>query len=109
MWHPETHGGARRSSEGDRRNLLAFGDHSRHYRPKKSGRRVAGERGKAPAACPADPGGGGVGTASGAAFEMVFPLKRADGMFRPFLTRVNPLRNDAGQVLYWFGTNTDIS
>ncbi len=46
---------------------------------------------------------------SGEPFDMVFPLKGADGMFRPFLTRVNPLRNDDGRILYWFGTNTDIS
>ncbi|MFO0968892.1 MAG: PAS domain S-box protein [Gemmataceae bacterium] len=47
--------------------------------------------------------------ASGAAFDMVFPLRGADGLFRPFLTRINPLRNDDGRILYWFGTNTDIS
>lgn len=46
---------------------------------------------------------------TGLPFEMVFPLKAADGRFRPFLTRVNPLRNDQGSTLYWFGTNTDIS
>jgi PAS domain S-box-containing protein len=45
---------------------------------------------------------------TGLPFEMVFPLKAADGQFRPFLTRVNPLRNDQGRILYWFGTNTDI-
>jgi PAS domain S-box-containing protein len=42
-------------------------------------------------------------------FDMVFPIKGADEQFRPFLTRVNPLRDGAGQILYWFGTNTDIS
>ena len=47
--------------------------------------------------------------ASGSPFEMVFPLKGADGRFRPFLTRVNPLRDENGCILYWFGTNTDIS
>ena len=47
--------------------------------------------------------------ASGEPFDMVFPLKGADNLFRPFLTRVNPLRDEAGRVLYWFGTNTDIS
>lgn len=46
---------------------------------------------------------------SGAPFDMVFPLKGADDQFRPFLTRVNPLRDDSGKILYWFGTNTDIS
>jgi PAS domain S-box-containing protein len=47
--------------------------------------------------------------ASGEPFDMVFPLKGADGQFRPFLTRVNPLTNEGGQILYWFGTNTDIA
>ncbi len=47
--------------------------------------------------------------ATGEPFDMVFPLKGADGQFRPFLTRINPLRDEAGQVRYWFGTNTDIS
>jgi PAS domain S-box-containing protein len=47
--------------------------------------------------------------ASGTPFDMVFPLRGADGRFRPFLTRINPLRNDQGRILYWCGTNTDIS
>jgi PAS domain S-box-containing protein len=47
--------------------------------------------------------------ATGAPFEMVFPLKGADGIFRPFLTRVLPLRNADGRVVRWFGTNTDIT
>lgn len=47
---------------------------------------------------------------TGSPFEMVFPLRAADGSFRPFLTRVEPLRDEAdGRILYWFGTNTDIS
>jgi PAS domain S-box-containing protein len=47
--------------------------------------------------------------ASGKPFEMVFPLRGADGTFRPFLTLVTPLKDEAGQVVRWFGTNTDIS
>ena len=47
--------------------------------------------------------------ARAAAFDMVFPLRGADGAYRPFLTRVNPLRDPKGRVLYWFGTNTDVS
>jgi PAS domain S-box-containing protein len=47
--------------------------------------------------------------AHGEPFEMVFPLKGADGRFRHFLTRVNPLRDPEGNVLSWFGTNTDVS
>lgn len=47
--------------------------------------------------------------ASGELFDMVFPLRGADGVFRPFLTRVMPLRDKDGQITRWFGTNTDIS
>ena len=46
--------------------------------------------------------------ASGEAFDMTFPLRSADGVFRSFLTRVIPLKNAAGQVSQWFGTNTDV-
>ena len=46
--------------------------------------------------------------ASGQPFDMVFPLKGADGSFRPFLTRVQPIRDASGRVARWFGTNTDI-
>ena len=47
--------------------------------------------------------------ATGEAFEMTFPLRGADGVFRPFLTRGFPLKDAAGRVVQWFGTNTDIS
>ncbi|MDP9087729.1 MAG: PAS domain S-box protein, partial [Pseudomonadota bacterium] len=42
-------------------------------------------------------------------FDMVFPLKGSDGQFRHFLTRVVPIKDEAGNVTRWFGTNTDIS
>jgi len=45
----------------------------------------------------------------GTPFEMEFPLRGADGVFRMFLTRVLPLKDSRGQVVRWFGTNTDIS
>ncbi len=45
---------------------------------------------------------------TGQPFEMVFPLRGADGVFRSFLTRVFPIRNKEGIVIRWFGTNTDI-
>jgi PAS domain S-box-containing protein len=45
---------------------------------------------------------------TGAPFEMTFPLKGADGSFRPFLTRIVPLRDSAGRVVRWFGTNVDV-
>jgi PAS domain S-box-containing protein len=47
--------------------------------------------------------------ATGEPFNMVFPLRASDGGFQPFLTRVNPLRDERGRILYWFGTNTDIT
>jgi PAS domain S-box-containing protein len=47
--------------------------------------------------------------ATGEPFGMVFPLRGADGVFRPFLTRVQPLRDEDGRITRWFGTNTDIS
>ncbi len=46
--------------------------------------------------------------ASGASFEMIFPLRGADGQFRQFLTRVEASRGEDGRILHWFGTNTDI-
>ncbi|MFL5606116.1 MAG: PAS domain-containing protein [Gemmatimonadaceae bacterium] len=45
---------------------------------------------------------------TGEPFEMTFPLRDADGVFRQFLTRVEPVRNTAGSVTRWFGTNTDV-
>jgi PAS domain S-box-containing protein len=50
----------------------------------------------------------GASIESGEPFEMEFPLKGADGAFRWFLTRVNPLRDSEGRIVRWFGTNTDI-
>jgi PAS domain S-box-containing protein len=47
--------------------------------------------------------------ATGEPFEMTFPLKGKDGIFRPFLTRVVPLRGPAGAIVRWLGTNVDIS
>jgi PAS domain S-box-containing protein len=46
--------------------------------------------------------------ATGQRFEMEFPLRGADGRFRIFLTRVEPVRDAQGNVVRWFGTNTDI-
>ena len=47
--------------------------------------------------------------ATGQPFDMVFPLRGADGEFRPFLTRVMPVCDGDGKVVRWFGTNTDIT
>ncbi len=42
-------------------------------------------------------------------FEMTFPLRGADGVFRSFLTRVVPIYDATGKLVQWFGTNTDIT
>ena len=34
-------------------------------------------------------------------FDMVFPLKGADGQFRPFLTRIVPIKDASGSVTRW--------
>lgn len=47
--------------------------------------------------------------AAGEPFEMTFPLRGRDGIFRPFLTRIIPLRDDDGRITQWFGTGTDVS
>jgi PAS domain S-box-containing protein len=46
--------------------------------------------------------------AGGRAVELTFPLRGADGTFRQFLTRVQPLTDPDGKVVRWFGTNTDV-
>jgi PAS domain S-box-containing protein len=45
----------------------------------------------------------------GQMFDMEVPLRGADGIFRPFLTRVLPLKDAAGDILEWFGTCTDVT
>jgi PAS domain S-box-containing protein len=46
---------------------------------------------------------------SGTPWEDTFPLRGADGGYRWFLSRALPIRNEAGEVVRWFGTNTDIT
>lgn len=46
---------------------------------------------------------------TGTPFEMTFPLRSASGAFRQFLTRVIPVRNRAGEIVRWFGANTDVT
>jgi PAS domain S-box-containing protein len=45
---------------------------------------------------------------SGEPFEMEVRLRRSDGEFRWFLTRVAPVRDRDGTMARWFGTSTDI-
>jgi len=46
--------------------------------------------------------------ASGEAGEIEARLRRFDGEFRWFLFRTSPWRDGSGQVVKWYGTNTDI-
>jgi PAS domain S-box-containing protein len=46
--------------------------------------------------------------ASGEPGEIEARLRRFDGEYRWFLFRANPLRDDSGNVVKWYGTNTDI-
>ncbi|MBW4518961.1 MAG: PAS domain-containing protein [Scytolyngbya sp. HA4215-MV1] len=45
---------------------------------------------------------------TGTLWEDTFPLRGQDGTYRWFLSRAIPIRNEAGQMIRWFGTNTDI-
>jgi len=47
--------------------------------------------------------------ATGEPFEMVMPLRGADGRFRHFLTRALSFKDENGKVVQWFGTNTDVT
>lgn len=47
--------------------------------------------------------------AAGKPFEMTFPLRGADGIFRPFLTRIEPMHDVHGTVQNWFGANVDVT
>jgi PAS domain S-box-containing protein len=47
--------------------------------------------------------------ATGEPFDMVFPLRGKDAMFRLFLTRAVPLRDEEGRLIRWFGTSTDVT
>lgn len=44
----------------------------------------------------------------GEPFTMGFPLRSKSGAYQWFLTRVVPLKDSAGNVVRWFGTNTNI-
>ncbi|TXR47044.1 PAS domain-containing sensor histidine kinase [Phyllobacterium endophyticum] len=46
--------------------------------------------------------------ASGEPAEAEERLRRSDGEYRWFLFRAVPLRDEAGKVVRWYGTNTDI-
>jgi PAS domain S-box-containing protein len=46
---------------------------------------------------------------TGTPWEDTFPLRGRDGSYRWFLSRALPIRNQAGEVVRWFGTHTDVT
>src|SRR5947207_5629840 len=46
--------------------------------------------------------------ASGEGGEIEARLRRHDGAYRRFLIQVGPLQDDSGEIVRWYGTNTDI-
>jgi PAS domain S-box-containing protein len=46
---------------------------------------------------------------TGTPWEDTFPLRGKDGTYRWFLSRALPIRNEAGDIVRWFGTNTDVT
>jgi len=46
--------------------------------------------------------------ATGERYEVEFRLRRADGAYRWHLARALPIRDSAGDLVRWIGTNTDI-
>jgi formate hydrogenlyase transcriptional activator len=45
---------------------------------------------------------------SGKAGEIEARLRRHDGVYRCFLIRVEPLRDESGKIVRWYGTSTDL-
>jgi PAS domain-containing protein len=35
-------------------------------------------------------------------------MRRFDGAYRWFIFRANPLRNESGKIVRWYGTNIEI-
>jgi diguanylate cyclase (GGDEF)-like protein/PAS domain S-box-containing protein len=46
--------------------------------------------------------------ATGSPFEIEYRFRQADGVYRWFLGRANPGRDEKGTIIKWFGTCTDI-
>lgn len=46
---------------------------------------------------------------TGESWEDTFQLRGREGVYRWFLSRAVPIRNDDGDIVRWFGTNTDIT
>jgi PAS domain S-box-containing protein len=45
----------------------------------------------------------------GEPWEDTFPLRGKDGIYRWFLSRALPIRDETGRIQSWFGTNTDVT
>ena len=45
----------------------------------------------------------------GRAWEDTYRLRRADGQYRWFLAQAKPVRDAAGRIAWWIGTNTDVT
>jgi PAS domain S-box-containing protein len=46
---------------------------------------------------------------TGSPWEDTFPLRGRDGSYRWFLSRALPIHNEAGDLIRWFGTLTDVT
>jgi PAS domain S-box-containing protein len=46
---------------------------------------------------------------TGQEWEDTFPLRGRDGSYRWFLSRAVPIRDEQGEIVRWFGTNTDVT
>jgi PAS domain S-box-containing protein len=49
-----------------------------------------------------------VAITSGKPFELESPMRRHDGQYRWFINRADPLLDEQGEIVKWYGTNTDI-
>jgi PAS domain S-box-containing protein len=47
--------------------------------------------------------------ASGEDYEDTFPIRGKNGQYGWFLSRAKPIRDESGEIVRWFGTNTDIT
>jgi len=45
---------------------------------------------------------------TGDVYEMEYRIRRYDGVYRWFIARANPLRDEQGRIIQWVGTCTDI-
>ncbi|MFP4165053.1 MAG: PAS domain S-box protein [Chitinispirillaceae bacterium] len=46
---------------------------------------------------------------TGELWEDTFPLRSTEGEYRWFLSRAVPIRDEKGNIVRWFGTNTDVT